>query len=321
MNIKIKLISALCFLSLIVNGQSVAFLGIAPDARSVAMGGVGVATFPDAWSIYWNGAKSVFSEKRGGVAFNYTPETNNMINGSRLRNLGFYYKLDAKSAVTVGGRYFSGGEFALGTEKINPKDYAFEAGYARILTKGLSAGVTVRYINSNLDMQGTDVADAVAFDLGLFYRMYTGSSDNQSVWSIGANFSNFGTKLSYGGEDYELPTQLKVGTSYKMSLFRNHELAGAVDAGYRISPSDDKESEMAAGLEYMCYNVAALRVGYHWGDPDKGGSSYMTLGCGLKYCHFYADFAYLLSDKDSDALNKTMRFTVGLDFGLFKSKK
>lgn len=321
MDIKMILLSALCLSGLIVKGQSAAFLDVVPDARAAAMGGVGIATSPDNWSVFWNGAKSAFSEERGGLSYGYIPKTNREIENSRMHTLAGYYKPDARSSVFAGFRRSSLGKFEFDGTNIRPYDYALEAGYARELLKGFSAGATVRYIHSDLDVDGADAANAVSFDLSLYYRMTTGWLNDRSEWSIGANFSNFGTDLSYGVGDNKLPARLAAGSAYKMPFSENHQLTCAFDGGYRIFPSDSRAYDLGVGAEYLCYKIAALRAGYHWGDPEKGGVSYASVGCGVNYHHFHADFAYLLAAESTDALDRTMRLSLGLDFGLFMKKK
>src|SRR5437588_752477 len=62
-----------------INGQintittAVPFLRISPDARSGAMGDVGIALSPDADAQYWNVGKLPFSTKNYGLALTYTP--------------------------------------------------------------------------------------------------------------------------------------------------------------------------------------------------------------------------------------------------------
>ena len=46
---------------------------IAPDAVSGAMGDVGAATTPDAYSAHWNNAKFAFIENDLGISTTYTP--------------------------------------------------------------------------------------------------------------------------------------------------------------------------------------------------------------------------------------------------------
>ena len=47
---------------------AVPFLRISPDARSGAMGDVGIAISPDANAQYWNVAKLPFTKKKFGVS-------------------------------------------------------------------------------------------------------------------------------------------------------------------------------------------------------------------------------------------------------------
>ena len=55
------------------------FLSIVPDARGGALGDAGIATSPDAASIYYNASKLAFVEKDAEITATYTPW---------LRNLG-----------------------------------------------------------------------------------------------------------------------------------------------------------------------------------------------------------------------------------------
>src|SRR5688500_16181673 len=55
------------------------FLLIAPDARSGAMGDVGVAISPDANSMHWNPAKLAFMEDPTGFSVSYTPWLRNLV--------------------------------------------------------------------------------------------------------------------------------------------------------------------------------------------------------------------------------------------------
>src|SRR5688500_11698100 len=52
---------------------AVPFLRISPDARSGAMGDVGVAISPDANSMHWNPSKYAFIEKDMGFGASFTP--------------------------------------------------------------------------------------------------------------------------------------------------------------------------------------------------------------------------------------------------------
>ncbi|MBP1653153.1 MAG: hypothetical protein H6Q26_3310, partial [Bacteroidetes bacterium] len=86
---------------------AVPFLRISPDARAGAMGDVGVATSPDANSIYWNQAKLPFATTRSAISVTYTPWLKELVNDVFLATLAGYYQLDEFQTVSGSLRYFS----------------------------------------------------------------------------------------------------------------------------------------------------------------------------------------------------------------------
>ena len=113
---------------------------------------------------------------------------------------------------------------------------------------------------------------------------------------------------------------LRVGTAYQLPFNEHHHLTVAGEFGYRAIPSDYDEKMGAVGAEYLCYNLLTLRAGYHWGDKERGTSNHTALGIGLSHWYVSADFAYMLADKSSNALDETMRLTLGIDLSLFRKK-
>src|SRR5690349_10875200 len=90
---------------------AVPFLRINPDTRSSGMGDAGIATTPDAYSMWHNQAKTVFNESKGGVSVNYTPWLRDLsINDVYFATAAGYYKLDDQSAISASVRYFSLGD-------------------------------------------------------------------------------------------------------------------------------------------------------------------------------------------------------------------
>jgi len=64
-----------------------------------------------------------------------------------------------------------------------------DTGYARKLTDDLSVGATARFIRSDMSgLDKDDVANAVAFDLGLYYRR------NFENWEQSGQFAQPGSK-------------------------------------------------------------------------------------------------------------------------------
>lgn len=335
MNLRIKLISIICLGALISNGQTnsessaVPFMGIVQDARSAAMGGAGTATTPDAWSVFRNAAKSVFSDKSGAIAYSYAPWMSNVIDDSRLQSLAAYYKLNSKQAIVAGFRHFANGKFELMDENgmftgdVSPKEFTIDLGYSRILLNGLSAALTAHYVRSEMGkLYGEkEAANAVAFDLGIYYQHSTCWLAGKAFWTAGLNFSNFGSKISYVNEKYNLPGKMNLGASVNLPFSNYHYLMVTGDLGYQLIPSGSKELDGALGAEYRLFDILSLRAGYHWGERDKGGSDYLTFGGGVQYYHFHADLSYWLADHNTDALDKTLHFTFGMDFDIFKNNR
>ena len=72
----------------------VPFLTISPDARSGAMGDVGVASSPDANSIHWNPAKYAFIEQDISLNLSYIPWLRNLVSDINFQNISGSYKLN-----------------------------------------------------------------------------------------------------------------------------------------------------------------------------------------------------------------------------------
>lgn len=70
------------------------------------------------------------------------------------------------------------------------------------------------------------------------------------------------------------------------------------------------------GAEFWYDDHFALRGGYQYEDPQKGGRKYFTLGLGIKYNVFGLDFAYLIpaSATVKSPLENTLRFTLHFNF-------
>lgn len=305
-----------------LNGQSVAFLEVAPDARSTAMGEAGTALSPDAWSVYWNVAKAVVAESKMEIAYSFTPWMKDYLSESRFHRLGGFYRLSDKDAIVAGFRHFANGEFELIDEngvaagKVNPMEYALEIGYARTLFGGFSAGATVRYVLSDLGaVQGIDPANAVAFDLGVYYRTQVALLKEKSELSFGLTISDLGTRIKYAESEYALPTRLAAGAALALPLAENHALLCAANAAYRIMPSDSRVCSGGVGVEYGLYNIGFFRAGYRWNDLEKSvGGDYVSLGLGVRYWHLFADASWRLATEEYDVLDKTFTFSVGVNF-------
>ena len=233
--------------------------GIAPDARGAAMGDLGVATEPDAYSQYWNPSKYAFAYSTAAISLSYTPWLRKLVNDIYLANLSGYWKIGGNDnqAVSASLRYFSLGEVNLTddsgetTNSVNPYEMAFDLGYSRKLSEKYSMGVALRYIYSNLAYNDASSGEeqkggsAFAVDINGYYTTYPVIGRNECQWSFGWNISNIGSKISYnGGNDVAfLPTNLKIGTTFTFPIADYNNLSFSLDLNKLLVPTRPRLSD------------------------------------------------------------------------------
>lgn len=233
--------------------SAVPFLRISPDARSGAMGDVGIAISPDANSQYWNVAKLPFATKQYGISMTYTPWLKDLVPDIFLAYLSGYAKFgqDGNQAVSASLRYFSLGEInytdinaqPLGTGK--PNEFAFDLGYSRRLSPNLSVGASFRYINSSIasgvNQQNADYKPGNAFsaDLGVYYTKTKEIDEfrSQNI-SLGAVLSNVGTKISYNSQRRDfIPINLGLGAAYTYKADAYNRITVGLDINKLMVPT------------------------------------------------------------------------------------
>lgn len=334
---------------------AVPFLGITPDARAAALGDAGVASSPDANSAYWNSAKLAFIDKDYGVSASYTPWLGKIINDMYIFYLSGYYRIDRRQVVAMSMKYFDLGEvqFNQGPDpadllgRYNPREFAFDVTYSRLLTEHISIGGALRYIHSNLTgYLSTNAFDAspgnsVAVDMGFYYtKPYTWKN---SSLSLGATITNLGGKISYSDQNNSdfLPTNLRIGGAYKLEVGPMNTFTFLLDFNKLMVPSvketpppsmlsgvlgsfsdapggfseEMREITTSFGVEYWYNDTFAGRLGYFYEAKDKGDRKYLTFGVGARVEKFGLDIAYLVpTNKRENALAETLRFTAYMLF-------
>lgn len=335
---------------------AVPFLTITPDSRAAGMGDAGVATSPDVNSAYWNSAKLAFIDKSYGVSGSYTPWLGKIINDMSIFYLTGFYKITREQTVAASMKYFDLGEITFNNGpgpgnilgRFNPREFAFDVTYSRLLTEQLSIGGALRYIHSNLtgafSSGGVDArpGNSVAVDVGVFYTKPLVSRN--SALSLGASITNIGAKISYSDANNKdfIPTNLRLGGSYKTELDAFNSLTFALDVNKLLVPSPTADSQdkallsgifgsftdapggfseeirefsVSSGIEYWYNETFAGRLGYFLEAKDKGNRKYLTAGVGAKIQKFAIDIAYLVpTNKNENALAETLRFTIMMYF-------
>jgi hypothetical protein len=232
----------------------VPFLRITPDARSGAMGDVGVALKADASTIHFNASTLAFSEDNSALGFTYTPWLQNLnLDDIFLLYLSGYYKLNKDQAVGGAIRYFSLGDIPftdasggpLGTGR--PREFDMSVAYARKLGDNFSASLSGKFISSNLASnvvlpggQQVTTARSVAADIGLNYRKKTNISGYKGEWSHGLAITNIGSKVSYIKDRPDrdvIPTNLAIGSALTLDFDDYNSLTMAVDINKLMVPT------------------------------------------------------------------------------------
>ena len=244
----------------------VPLLIIAPDARSGAMGDVGVASTPDANSLHWNAAKLAFMQNQTGVSFTYSPWLRELVSDIELLYLGGYYKVNERSTLGASLTYFSLGAIdffdqeGMATGTYKPNEFAMDLAYTMKLNENFSISLTGRYIRSDLT-QGQNVgttqthaANAGAADLGLYYQKAI-KATRPSEYALGLQISNLGSKISYSDNmDSEfLPANLRLGGRYTTNLDQFNQISIMMDFNKLLVPTppvyNDSTGAIFAGMD------------------------------------------------------------------------
>lgn len=228
--------------------SAVPFLRIIPDARSGAMGDVGIATSPDPNALHFNASKLAFVEKDVSFSATYTPWLRELgLTDVYLAYLAGYKQIDELSTIGFGLRYFSLGDISFTDFNGNPlgngrpRELEVSFAYARKLSSNFSTGITGKYILSNLasglSVGGTEIfsANSVAVDLSFTYKGQIGNND----LTIGSSISNLGNKVSYSNSIYRdfLPANLGLGATYSMNLDEFNSLSFSLDINKLLVPT------------------------------------------------------------------------------------
>lgn len=280
---------------------AVPFLRISPDARAGGMGDAGIATIPDASSIFWNLSKVPFAKSNSAVTLTYTPWLKALdLNDVYLISAAGYYQLDELQAISASVRYFSLGNIQFTDNNGNslgqyrPREFAVDAGYSRKLSDVLGIGISLRYINSNLasgqSSSGSTykAGTAVAGDLSLFYN--GSESGDKSGFNWGVALSNLGSKISYTNDASErdfIPANLGLGGAYVKVFDENSKATFALDVNKLLVPTPPALGDSAGLADYRDKGVVSSWFS-SFGDAPGGFKEELkefTLSLGGEYSY------------------------------------
>ncbi len=311
---------------------AVPFLRIVPDARSAAMGDAGIATSTDANAMHFNASKLVFGEDRGGISVTYTPWLRALnVNDVYLAYLSGYYQLDDLQALGASLRYFSLGDIAFTDENGmplgngRPNEFELSGAYARKLTDQFSAGVSAKFIYSNLaagqEVGGEEITAGTAFaaDISLTYRTPVQLSNGNSDLTLGLALTNLGSKITYTNsinKDF-IPANFGLGAAWNLDFDEYNRLTIAADFNKLMAPTPDPKGTDADGDGVPDYKQVSTFSGIFnsFGDAPGGFSEELRelmYSFGLEYWYdkqFAVRAGYFL---EHSTKGNRKYFTVGL---------
>lgn len=278
---------------------SAQFLKFGLGGRAIGMGGAFAGLADDVSAVYWNPAglagidrtelgfmhQSIFQD----ISYEYFAYAQ-PLGGRGVLGWGMAYLHMDK----LTGRDESG-EF---TSDFGSSDIAVALSYGRRAGENACFGMTVKFINENIDNED---ANAFAVDLGWLYRIPVGKI------YLGGVIQNLGQDIKFVSESYGLPRLFKLGAAYKDSL-AGSPLNVAMDL---LLPSDNNRS-VRLGTEYVYRNVIAARIGYN-GGSESNSDSKVSLGLGVIISRaqtYRLDYAFVPAGDlgDSHTLSVWLRF-------------
>ncbi|MCF6270806.1 MAG: PorV/PorQ family protein [Melioribacteraceae bacterium] len=314
------------------NGKNVgttaaAFLEIGAGARAQAMGGAYTSISEDAFSMYWNpaGISDVSGVEVVVSHTNWIFETNYDYIGI-VSSVGDMITIGANvTSFGVGDQIVRAVGYEEGTGEVySAQDFAIGLSLAMNVTDRFSFGMNAKYIDQRIWHSS---ATGFAIDVGALYKTQLDGLQ------MGFSISNFGTNMQMAGRDlinaidpdiinegvdkipvnYEtgsfgLPMLFRFGVSYQMDFPSVHsKLLVATDL---LKPNNSEES-INIGLEYVVYDMVALRAGYKSLFLDEGTGG-LSFGGGIiiasSSINLLIDYAYI----DLGMLSSVHNFGINL---------
>jgi hypothetical protein len=327
---------------------AVPFMLIAPDARASGMGDVGTGIADNVSAIYWNPAGLAFQTGKE-VSLTHSQWLPQFNSDLFYDYVNFKWNDEEKFGGTIGAgiTFLNLGQFIY-TNESSPDplgtfqsfEYAIALAYATKLSNDWGFGGNVRYIQSSLStlsigsQHQNGVGRSVSFDISAMWRPDSTYVEGiANALAIGFELTDLGPKVRYVDVQNAdpLPTELRVGFSYKLYKDEYNELTIASDLSKLLVKRDSTGSDglpkslvtswdantgqslmSSTGIEYWYDQLLALRAGYYTEGPDAGNRNYMTFGAGLRYDIYQFDFSYIDTFQENHPLANTLRFTLGI---------
>ncbi len=262
------------------------FLKIAVDARSAAMGNIGVTHSGAASNMFANPA-GIGHVNSNSVFVGYT----GWIADMSKQAVGFAMNLNEWGVIGISGSNMGLGDIQgtmvddnplgyMDTELLDVAEWAIGVTYAKQLSNKFTIGGTVKNAYQNLHDEAKSI---IGFDFGTIY---------EPGWNgvkVGMVVRNFSGEFQFIQETLTLPTVFSVGFSGDMIQFLGSESEQYqwIVALEMNNPRDYSE-RVHMGTEFILNDLISVRGGYKFNYDEEG----LTLGAGVQYNFLRLDYSY-----------------------------
>ena len=273
--------------------NGLAFLKIASDVRSSAMGEAGVVAGDAKAAASFNPALMALAD-RTSASFAH----HRWIQDTQMNFLQVQFPAQVNIGVSVLSTGVEGIEVRTTSSPqpidiIDSRDLAFGLNIAHSLNPAVHIGMSVKYIHEHIFYEDTD---GTAFDFGILYFP-------TPRLTAGVSLLNWGKMSPMLNERPDLPLTARIGASYDIQVKSAGRILLAVGGTY-VREEDFRGN---LGLEWQSMGMVALRGGYLLNYDERS----LTAGVGLHWKNFTFDFAYIPFDSD---LGDSQRFGFTVDF-------
>jgi hypothetical protein len=242
-------------------------LRIPPSSRSLSMGDVGLASASGNDALYYNAAKTSFTQNFHQVGIGFTPWLASISNDTRFMYLNYLANTGSNSAFGLALNYLRLGNVqtrdyngALINQSTS-SEFSLLTSFAIALSEHSSLGVGLRFLSNrpgqSLDPTGNasipkSIISASA-DISYYQKIIMGSEEQKL--EIGAALTNLGPKVSIDGTSIKnfLATNLGIGISYTHPNADNtSQFTIALDANKLLVPTPpetDNNANIIAGKD------------------------------------------------------------------------
>ncbi|MES2328211.1 MAG: PorV/PorQ family protein [Bacteroidota bacterium] len=300
-------------------------LRIPVSSRGLGMGDLGIASATENQQLYYNVAKTAFTQNFHQASVSYMPWLSGINDDTRFMNANYLADISNSSAMGIAINYLSLGNIAIRDDNgatlsnYHGSEYNLAGSYGLQVAAKASLGVAFRMIGQHIYSTAIKNAIGVSGDLSYYQFAELGSVTKKIEW--GVVLSNLGPKMN----DASLPANVGVGIGYSNTDQNSGDsYSFALDAN-RLIKEDWRAVRMSIGGEYGFNNEIFFRGGVSYESVLTGNRKFIGLGVGYKGLvsdqSIGLDFHYLVPFgivTGVSPFQNAFGFTLKLSFGNFQ---